>query len=238
MIVVMEIRVKGNSALKNISVTKIMNITSPTTKPLESTILSASTTNDYLAEISPLKRTLDIIGALFGLILSAPLMAIIGFLIYRESPGSVIYSQVRVGRNGKRFTIYKLRSMKFDSETGGPGWTVENDPRCLKVGKMIRAWNLDEVPQFWNVLKGDMSLVGPRPERPEHIERLREEIPGWDKRLAVKPGLTGLAQVKGWRGDTDMNERLNSDVDYIKNGTLWMDVVIMARTLINRENAY
>lgn len=238
MIVFMEIRIKGNSALKNILNTNLMNITSPTTKPLESTILPASTKNDYLADISPLKRTLDIIGALVGLILSAPLMAVIGFLIYRESPGSVIYKQVRVGRNGKRFTIYKLRSMKFDSEVGGPGWTVENDPRCLKVGKMIRAWNLDEVPQFWNVLKGDMSLVGPRPERPEHIERLREEIPGWDKRLAVKPGLTGLAQVKGWRGDTDMNERLNSDVDYIKNGTLWMDVVIMARTLINRENAY
>ena len=220
-----------------------MNSTSPSQTAINPSILSASTTgstreNQYLSESNPLKRALDIVGALVGLILSAPLMALIGFLIYRESPGSVIYKQQRVGRDGKLFTIFKLRSMKFDSETNGPGWTVENDPRCLKVGKLIRAWNLDEVPQFWNVLKGDMSLVGARPERPEHIERLRNEIPGWDKRVAVKPGLTGLAQVKGWRGDTDMNERLRSDVDYIRHGSFVMDIIIMARTLINRENAY
>lgn len=154
-----------------------------TTSPNPASILSTSTPgntqkNDYLGEIGPLKRALDIVGALVGLTLSAPLMMIIGILIYRESPSSVIYTQKRVGRGGKLFTIFKLRSMKFDSETGGPGWTIKNDPRCLKIGKYIRAWNLDEVPQFWNVLKGDMSLVGPRPERPEHIERLCEEIPG------------------------------------------------------------
>lgn len=205
---------------------------------LSPALASIPSHNHYLLGDSALKRALDIVGAIVGLILAAPLMLLFGLLIYRESPGSVIYSQRRVGKNGKLFTIYKLRSMKLDSEAKGAGWTVENDPRCLKIGKLIRAWNIDEVPQFWNVLKGDMSLVGPRPERPEHIDRLREEIPGWDKRLAVKPGLTGLAQVNGWRGDTDLNERLRNDVAYIQDGNLPMDLIIMARTFINTENAY
>ena len=236
-------RVDSDSALKNISVTKNMNATSPTPDTLSASILSnsahaSSADNDYLGESNPIKRALDIVGAIVGIILSAPLIAAFGFLIYRESPGSVIYKQTRVGRDSKPFTIFKLRSMKLDSETAGAGWTVENDPRCLRVGKLIRAWNIDEVPQFWNVLKGDMSLVGPRPERPEHIERLSEEIPGWDKRLAVKPGLTGWAQVNGWRGDTSLQERIRHDIDYIRRGNLWFDLVIMAKTLINRENAY
>ncbi len=224
-----------------------MNAISPNAPALPASILSnttaaspiaRSTSNAYLNAGSRAKRALDVVGAIVGLILAAPLIAFFGLLIYRESPGSIIYKQRRVGRNGKLFTIYKLRSMKLDSETNGAGWTVENDPRCLKVGRLIRAWNIDEVPQFWNVFKGEMSLVGPRPERPEHIDRLREEIPGWDKRLAVKPGLTGLAQVNGWRGDTDLNERLRNDVDYIQRGNLFMDLVIMVRTFVNKENAY
>ena len=220
-----------------------MNATSPDTDTLSASILAAPTqasapSNGYLDENNQVKRALDIVGAIAGMILAAPLIAAFGFLIYRESPGNIIYKQTRVGRDGKLFTIFKLRSMKLDSETSGVGWTVENDPRCLRVGKLIRAWNIDEVPQFWNVLKGDMSLVGPRPERPEHIERLSEEIQGWDKRLAVKPGLTGWAQVNGWRGDPSLQERIRHDVDYIRRGNFWFDIVIMAKTLINRENAY
>lgn len=222
--------------------TKIMNTISPKLDSLSAPVLTSSVAeareNTYLDTYSPLKRALDILGAIVGLLLAAPLIGLFGLLIYRESPGNIIYKQRRVGKNGKLFTIYKLRSMKLDSEKDGAGWTVENDPRCLKVGKLIRAWNIDEVPQFYNVLRGDMSLVGPRPERPEHMDRLREEIAGWDQRLAVKPGLTGLAQVNGWRGDTDMNERLRSDVTYIKQGNFFMDVVIMFRTFINKENAY
>lgn len=220
-----------------------MTHTSLTSDSLSASILSTPSKaqhepNGYLSEEGLAKRALDVIGAIVGLVLSAPLMAIIAVLIYRESPGSVIYKQRRVGRNGKVFTIYKLRSMKLNSETQGVGWTVANDPRCLKVGKFIRAWNLDEVPQFWNVLLGDMSLVGPRPERPEHMETLRYEIPHYDKRLNAKPGLTGWAQVNGWRGDTDLNERIKCDIDYIRRGTAWFDIVIMAKTLIKRENAY
>ncbi len=218
-----------------------MNISSPKPESLANPLLTDPLSDDanaYLSEHGLSKRLLDIAGSIVGLILAAPLMVVFGLLIYRESPGNIIYKQRRVGRDGNEFTIYKLRSMKLDSEVNGAGWTVENDPRCLQVGKFIRSWNIDEVPQFWNVLKGDMSLVGPRPERPEHIERLCEEIPGWEKRLAVKPGLTGWAQVNGWRGDTDLNERVRHDTDYIKRGNLLFDLVIMARTLVNKENAY
>ncbi len=217
-----------------------METSSPTFDSLSAQAFSAprSHHSSYLSEGGILKRALDIAGALVGLVLSAPLIAFFGLLIFRESPGSIFYKQRRVGRNGKLFTIYKLRSMKLDSETLGAGWTVENDPRCLRVGKLIRAWNIDEVPQFLNVLKGDMSLVGPRPERPEHMERIRSEVPNWDQRLAAKPGLTGWAQVNGWRGDTCMKARARHDIAYIRRGSLWLDLAIMFRTLISRENAY
>ena len=199
---------------------------------------TASPAARYLTADGFLKRFLDIVGALVGLIIAAPVVGLFGLLIYRESPGSIFYTQNRVGRDGKLFKIFKLRSMKHDSETNGPGWTVENDPRCLKVGKLIRAWNIDEVPQFWNVLKGEMSLVGPRPERPEHMDNIRAELSQWDRRLAVKPGLTGWAQVNGWRGDTSMRERLNHDVTYIERASFSFDLVIMAKTLVSRDNAY
>lgn len=185
-----------------------------------------------------LKRGVDIVGALVGLILSAPFIAVFGLLIYRESKGSIFYKQVRTGKDGKDFTIFKLRSMKLDSEVSGAGWTVENDPRCLKVGSLMRRLNIDEVPQFWNVLKGEMSLVGPRPERPEHIVRLEKEIPRYQDRHAVKPGITGWAQVNGWRGDTDLGERVKCDIDYIERASVLWDMTIMARTFVNRQNAY
>ena len=204
---------------------------------LEANAGRKETLSDSVAN-SRLKRLVDIVGATVGLILAAPLVAVFGLLIYRESKGSIFYKQVRTGKDGKGFNIYKLRSMKLDSEVSGAGWTVEHDPRCLKIGGLMRRLNIDEVPQFWNVLKGQMSLVGPRPERPEHIVRLERHIPRYNDRHAVKPGITGWAQVNGWRGDTDLGERVKCDIEYIENANIVWDFVIMAKTFFNRRNAY
>jgi len=184
------------------------------------------------------KRVLDVVGAIVGLVLFAPIMAAFGVLVYLESPGSVIYFQRRVGLNGKAFDILKIRSMKLDAEVGGaPGWTVKDDPRRLKIGSFMRTWNIDELPQFWNVLMGDMSLVGPRPERPELIEKFKEEIPHYNVRHNIKPGLTGWAQVNGLRGDTSLRERIKFDLDYIENWHFFFDLRIMAMTFFKTKGA-
>lgn len=186
-----------------------------------------------------LKRTVDIIGATFGLIIGAPLMLIFGLLVKRESPGPVFYKQVRSGRSGKTFNIYKIRSMRLDAEANGKaGWSTENDPRRLKIGSVIRKWNIDEIPQFWNVLKGEMSLVGPRPERPELITNFREVIPHYNARHNIKPGITGWAQINGLRGNTDLTERIKFDLFYIENWNILLDFQIMLMTFIKRDNAY
>ncbi len=185
-----------------------------------------------------IKRFVDIIGAVVGLILAAPLIAIFGCLIYREDPGPIFYRQRRLGANGTIFDMIKLRSMKQNAEAaGGPGWTVKDDPRCLKVGALMRRLNIDEVPQFYNVLKGEMSLVGPRPERPELIEKFKEEIPHYNARHNIKPGITGWAQVNGLRGDTDLSERIRFDLHYIENWNVVFDIQIMALTFVRREGA-
>jgi len=159
------------------------------------------------------KRTMDIVGALVGLILSAPIIAVLAFLVKRESPGPVIYRQTRTGRNGQPFTIYKLRSMRIDAEKDtGALWAVSGDPRRLKIGAFMREWNLDELPQFWNILIGDMSLIGPRPERPELITQFEIKIPHYNPRHEVRPGLTGWAQVNGLRGSTSLSERIRYDL--------------------------
>jgi exopolysaccharide biosynthesis polyprenyl glycosylphosphotransferase len=185
-----------------------------------------------------IKRAIDIVGGLVGLVLSIPIIAVCGILIFLESPGPIFYSQVRTGRNGRSFRIYKLRSMKLDAEKSGTGWSTKNDDRRLKIGSVLRNLNLDEVPQFWNVLKGDMSLVGPRPERPELIAQFRYDIPHYNARLATKPGITGWAQVNGLRGDTDLTERVRYDLYYLENWTPLLDFYIMFLTFIRRENAY
>jgi len=186
-----------------------------------------------------LKRGLDIVGALVGLTISAPLMAVLGTLIYLESPGPIFYRQVRMGRNGKLFEILKLRSMRLDAEQeSGPRWAVRDDPRRLRIGAFMREWNLDEIPQFWNVLKGEMSLVGPRPERPELIEGFKHQIPHYNARHASKPGITGWAQIHGLRGDSDLAQRIRFDIYYLENWSLLMDIQIMVATFLNRKNAY
>lgn len=190
-----------------------------------------STVNRYV------KRFVDIIGGLVGLAISAPVIALFGVLIYRESPGPIFYRQRRLGANGRIFDMIKLRSMKLDAETSGVGWTVKDDPRCLRVGAFMRRWNVDEIPQFWNVLRGDMSLVGPRPERPELIQQFKEEIPHYNARHNIKPGITGWAQVNGLRGDTDLSERVRFDLHYIENWNILLDFQIMFLTFVKREGA-
>ena len=185
-----------------------------------------------------LKRTVDIIGAIVGLILSAPLIAFFGGLIYLESRGPIFYTQVRTGRNGRNFKLIKLRSMRLDAEQDGARWAQKDDPRRLRIGAFLREWNLDEVPQFWNVLKGEMSLVGPRPERPELIANFKHQIPHYNARLASKPGLTGWAQINGLRGDTSLAERVRYDLHYLENWSLWLDLQTMLLTFFKRQNAY
>jgi exopolysaccharide biosynthesis polyprenyl glycosylphosphotransferase len=185
-----------------------------------------------------LKRTVDIAGALVGLFLSAPLIAVFGTMVYLESPGPIFYFQTRTGRNGRNFRIIKLRSMRLDAEVAGAQWAKEGDPRRLKVGALMRSTNIDEVPQFWNVLKGEMSLVGPRPERPELIANFQYDIPHYNARLASKPGMTGWAQVNGLRGNTSLVERVRADLYYLENWSLWLDFQIMAQTFFRRKNAY
>jgi exopolysaccharide biosynthesis polyprenyl glycosylphosphotransferase len=185
-----------------------------------------------------LKRSIDIVGAIAGLILCGPLISIFAAIVYLESPGPIFYRQRRLGQRGMEFNIYKIRSMRLDAEKDGrPGWTTADDPRRLKIGGFMRKWNIDEVPQFWNVLKGEMSLVGPRPERPELIVNFKEEIPHYNARHNVKPGISGWAQVNGLRGDTDLTERIKCDLWYLENWNPLLDFQIMFMTFVKHDNA-
>lgn len=184
------------------------------------------------------KRLVDLPGAIVGLLLGTPAMVIAAFQICRESPGPIFYSQIRSGRKGKAFRMWKLRTMRLDAEQGAAGWTTPDDPRVLKCGRWMRCWNIDEIPQFWNVLIGDMSLVGPRPERPEHIENLKHSVRYYNVRHEIKPGMTGWAQVSGLRGDTSISDRVQYDLYYAENWSLWLDLYIMLVTLFRRKNAY
>lgn len=188
-----------------------------------------------------LKRLVDLIGAAIGLIVSLPVMVVLAILIKRESPaGPVLFAQTRVGSGHRNFTLWKLRSMLPDAAVsdGERQSTARNDARLLRVGAFMRRWNLDELPQFWNVLRGDMSLIGPRPERPYHVDRLSEEIPHYLPRHLAKPGMSGWAQVNGLRGDSSIAERIQHDIYYIENWSLWLDVQILLLTFVRWKNAY
>ena len=187
---------------------------------------------------SLLKRCLDIFGAIIGIIISVPLIAILAVFIKLDSPGPVIYRQRRTGRYGREFYIYKLRSMRIDAEINGSQWAIKDDPRRTKIGIFLRESNLDEIPQFFNVLLGNMSLVGPRPERPELIAKFETEIPHYNPRHEVRPGITGWAQVNGLRGNTSLTDRILYDLYYIENWSIILDIRILAQTLIARKNAY
>jgi exopolysaccharide biosynthesis polyprenyl glycosylphosphotransferase len=185
------------------------------------------------------KRCEDVAGSLAGLLLSMPVITVAALLIRRESPGPVFFRQIRCGESGRRFTIYKLRTMRVDAEEEtGPVWTSENDPRRTRIGAFLRRHNLDELPQFWNVLKGEMSLVGPRPERPHFVEQFKEDISRYMWRHVSKPGMTGWAQVNGLRGNTSIRERIKYDLYYLENWSLAFDFKILLRTFFSRRNAY
>ena len=186
------------------------------------------------------KRIIDIFGSIVGLLFGGPLVAIIGLLIYLESPGPIFFTQERIGRKGRRFNMIKIRSMTLDAPRDDQRHqsTHANDPRLLKVGKFIRDFNLDEIPQFLNVLRGDMSLVGPRPERTFHVNHLRQKINSYNLRHNIIPGMTGWAQINGFRGDTDLSERIRCDIYYIENWNLILDLQIMFMTLFYWDGAH
>ena len=179
-----------------------------------------------------LKRIFDVFLAFIGLTLSIPILIIFAIAIKLESKGPVFYKQVRVGEKEKEFVIYKLRSMRNDAEKDKPIWAQKDDPRITRVGKFIRKTRIDEIPQMWNVLKGDMSFVGPRPERPFFVKDLKKKIPFYNQRHAVKPGITGWAQIRYPYGSSfeDALEKLKYDLYYIKNFSLLFDLAILFET--------
>lgn len=185
------------------------------------------------------KRGLDIAGGMIGMAVSAVVVPFFCALVYFESPGPVIFRQRRTSRAGRDFYIYKIRSMRLNAEGAtGAVWCKEDDPRRLRIGTFMRKTNIDELPQFWNVLKGDMSLVGPRPERPELIEKFKYEIPNYNARHEVRAGLTGWAQINGLRGDTDLGKRIEADLYYLENWSILLDIYCIFATFVKRKNAY
>lgn len=188
------------------------------------------------------KRVVDIVGGAFACILFSPFMLVSALLIKITSPGPVIFKQERVGLHNKPFQMYKLRTMEMQKPTQETkNWTTKDDPRVTAVGKVLRKTSIDEMPQFFNVLKGDMSLVGPRPERPFFVEKFKEEVPRYMIKHQVRPGMTGWAQVNGYRGDTSIRKRIDCDLYYIENWTMGLDIKILFLTIFKgfiNKNAY
>lgn len=189
-----------------------------------------------------IKRAIDIAVASTALVLLSPLMLLIALLIKLTSPGPVLYRQVRASVGGKPFEILKFRTMVVDAEKHtGAVWATRDDPRCTWIGRFLRKTSLDELPQLINVLKGDMSIVGPRPERPVLIQKFKDVIPNYMLRHVVKAGITGWAQVNGWRGNTSLRKRIQYDLYYIANWSIWLDLRIMVLTILRgmrHKNAY
>jgi Undecaprenyl-phosphate glucose phosphotransferase len=180
-----------------------------------------------------LKRAVDVVGGGLALIVLSPFLMLVALAIKLDSKGAVFYAQERMGLDARPFWCLKFRSMRSDAEKNGPGWTTEGDARVTRLGRIIRRLSIDELPQFINVLLGDMSLVGPRPERPVYVEQFRRSIPRYMDRHREKAGLTGWAQVNGLRGDTSIAERTKYDLWYIENWSLWLDFKIMLRTALS-----
>ena len=188
------------------------------------------------------KRAVDIIGSLLGILITSPLLLVIAVLVKSTSKGPVIFKQERVGLHHKRFHMFKFRTMEIQKPTEEQkAWTVKDDPRVTRIGKILRKSSLDELPQLFNILSGKMSLVGPRPERPLFVEKFKEEIPRYMVKHQVRPGLTGWAQINGYRGDTSIRKRIEYDLYYIENWTMSFDFKIMFLTIFKgfiNKNAY
>ena len=183
-----------------------------------------------------MKRLLDIAGGLVGSFLTVLISIFIGPVIYLQSPGPIFFAQERIGLGNKPFKMYKFRSMRVqDEKQEKKCWTVQNDPRITGVGKFIRKTSIDELPQLFNVLRGDMSLIGPRPERPFFVKKFQEVIPRYMIKHQVHPGMTGWAQVNGYRGDTSIAKRIECDLYYVENWTLWLDFKILFLTFFGRD---
>lgn len=191
---------------------------------------------------SLIKRFFDIVLSFLGIIVTMPIMIVVSTIIKSTSNGPLIYKQERVGLHNKPFLMYKFRSMEVQNEKDEKkAWTTKNDPRVTKIGKFIRKTSIDELPQLFNILKGDMSIVGPRPERPFFVEKFKEEIPRYMVKHQVRPGLTGWAQINGFRGDTSIMKRIECDLYYIENWSLELDFKIMFLTIFKgmiNKNAY
>jgi Undecaprenyl-phosphate glucose phosphotransferase len=190
---------------------------------------------------SLLKRVIDVAISGSVLLAASPLFGLIALLIKRTSAGEVFYRQERMGLDGKAFQVLKFRSMYAGAEDEtGPIWARDNDPRCTPLGKWLRRFDLDELPQLWNVVRGDMSIVGPRPERPYFVEQFKHRIPQYMLRHKVKAGITGWAQVNGWRGNTSLEKRIEYDLYYIENWSVSLDFKIMWLTLVRglQKHAY
>ena len=189
-----------------------------------------------------MKRLVDIAGALVAIVLCSPFMLTAAIAVKVTSRGPLIFKQERVGLHNKPFQMYKFRSMEVQSDAEEKkGWTVKNDPRVTKVGRLLRSTSIDELPQLFNVLKGDMSMIGPRPERPLFVEKFREEIPRYMIKHQVRPGITGWAQVNGYRGDTSIKKRIEYDLYYIENWSMAFDMKILFLTFFRgfiNKNAY
>jgi exopolysaccharide biosynthesis polyprenyl glycosylphosphotransferase len=186
-----------------------------------------------------IKRLFDLILSASLSVLTCPFWLLASIAIKLTDGGAVFYRQERVGQDGRHFVLYKFRTMRPDAERDtGPVWAKKADDRCTPAGRMLRRFNLDELPQLWNVLKGDMSLVGPRPERPHFVDQLRDEIPRYMARHKIKSGITGWAQVNGLRGNTSLKERIKYDLYYAENWSLLFDLEILFMTLFAFRNAY
>ena len=189
-----------------------------------------------------LKRLVDFLGAIIGSVLISPILLFVGLGVKISSPGPLLFGQKRIGLDGEEFTMWKFRSMRLASgDIDKTEWSSQNNPRKTKFGDFIRRTSLDELPQLLNVLLGDMSLVGPRPEQPFFVDKFRHEISGYMLKHKMKPGMTGWAQVNGWRGDTDLNKRIECDIYYIKHWSFWFDVKVLFLTLFKgfiNKNAY
>jgi lipopolysaccharide/colanic/teichoic acid biosynthesis glycosyltransferase len=207
----------------------------PTTMTLVGTGFTAMTVQFFRRNYMAAKPYFDRTAAVAMLVFFAPIIAACALLVKLTSPGAIFYTQERVGKDGVVFEIIKIRTMRIDAEAkSGPAWsTGKSDPRMTQIGKILRATHLDELPQLINVIRGEMSLVGPRPERPHFVEKLTREIPEYDLRLKVRPGITGLAQTRAGadRELRDVRRKIKLDTMYIRRMCWWVDFIIMARTV-------